>query len=100
MLDVRALLALGHFATLAHRLSAGRSGSLASHSLPFIPHHFSLITFLQRPGGPEVVAEAAAAVGEGGPPLAGLLESAGQVGNAVAVEIADAHVHPRHGRRP
>src|SRR5262245_22516508 len=38
--------------------------------------------------------------GKSSPPLAGSLDAAGDIRSAVAVEISDLDVHPRHGGRP
>src|SRR5437899_773048 len=46
------------------------------------------------PGGPEGGGEGGAAVGEGSEPLAGPFGAAGDVGLAVAVEVADLDVDP------
>ena len=51
------------------------------------------------PGRPQAHAERGA-IGQAGPPLAGFQRSAGDVREAVPIEIADLNIDPSHARGP
>ncbi len=71
----------------------GDAASAFSHVPPAL--HINPIG-VGAPGVPEGSGEGIAAVGDAGIPLAGLQPAAGDVGLAVAREIADLNVYPSH----
>src|SRR5207244_3647108 len=54
---------------------------------------------VRRPGGPQAGGEGQVGLGQPRPPLTVLLDAPGDVRPAVAVEVADLHVHPAQHRR-